>query len=47
MLQIKIVQNSVSYKKLTKHICVSPWSGGRGLQRLPLLKYWNGKVNLL
>ncbi len=29
------------------HISIPPQSGGRGLQRLPYLKYWNGKINLL
>ncbi len=46
-LQIKVVQNSISYRKLSGCMSITPRSGGRWLQILPYLKYWNGKVNSL
>ncbi len=44
MLQIKIIQNKISYKKLSGRISlIFPRSGGkgRGLQSLSCLKYYN------
>ncbi len=35
---MKVVDNSISYKKLSGRTCLSP-SGARGLKRLPYFKY--------
>ncbi len=35
MLQIKVVQNSISYEKFSGRMSISYRSGARGLQRLP------------
>ncbi len=40
-LQMKVVQNLISYKKVPERICLSPsWNGARGLKRLIWLKYY-------
>ncbi len=52
--QIKKASNK-SYSELNyfvqksprAHMSISPWSGATRLERLPCLKYWNGKVDSL
>ncbi len=41
MLQMKVVQNSISYKKLSGRICLSPLEGGAmGPPKIAILKYY-------
>ncbi len=39
MLQIKVIKDLISYKKVSGRICLSPTGVKLGLQRLSSLKY--------